>query len=80
VPDSPIRRRIMEYVIVRFPEPRTVLIDGRESGQTDTTIIVNEGTHTFRLKGPQDYKPSYRRVMVTLTNDIEPMEVIFEKK
>jgi hypothetical protein len=69
----------MEYVIVRFPESRIVLINGEEGGNTDRMLRVNEGTHTFKLDGPKDYKPAWRRPTVTGTNPNEPMEVIFEK-
>jgi len=69
----------MEYVIVWFHESRTVLIDGEESGTTNRILRVDEGTHTFRLADPQDYKPTRRRVKVTQTNSVKPMEVTFEK-
>lgn len=69
----------MEFVTVRFPESRIVLIDGDEAGMTNSVLRVNEGTHTFRLAGPQDYKPAWRRPSVTGTNPVEPMEVTFEQ-
>jgi len=70
----------MEHVTVKYPEPRTVLIDGEESGTTNSILRVEEGTHTFRLTGPKDYQPSFRRVKVSDTSPINPKEIIFAKK
>ena len=69
----------MEHVIVRFPESRNVFVDDREGGFTYKKFKVNEGKHTFKLAGPKDYRPNWRRPTVTGTNPIEPMEVIFDK-
>jgi hypothetical protein len=69
----------MEFVIVRFPESRTVLIDGEEGGFTNEILRINEGTHNFKLDGPKDYQPAWRRPTVTGTNPNAPMEVNFEK-
>jgi hypothetical protein len=70
----------MEYVVVKFPERRIVIVDGEEGGITNTKMRVDEGTHTFKLSDPKDYKPAWRRPTVTGTNPNEPMEVIFEKQ
>jgi hypothetical protein len=69
----------MEFVTVRFPELRTVLVDGEEAGTTDAVLRVNEGTHTIKLAAPKDYKPAWRRPKVTGTTPVEPIEVTFEK-
>ena len=69
----------MEYVRVVFPESRIVLIDGEEGGLTNRSLRIDEGTHTFKLDGDQDYTPNWRRPTVTGTNPNAPMEVIFEK-
>jgi hypothetical protein len=69
----------MENVIVKFPEQRTVLIDGEESGETNTILRVEAGTHTFKLGDPADYTPSWRRKKVAGTSPVKPMEVAFEK-
>ena len=69
----------MEHVIVRFPESRNVFVDDREGEITNKKFKVNEGKHTFKLAGPKDYRPNWRRPTVTGTNPIEPMEEIFDK-
>ena len=67
----------MEYVIVRFRETRTVLIDGYNSGLTNETLMINDGLHTFSLKGPADFSPYEHTVEVEDTTGIKPMEVFF---
>jgi hypothetical protein len=69
----------MEYVIVKYSQKRTVLVDGEESGTTGVVLRLEQGTHTFSLSDPQDYKPSFRRRMVKDTTSIKPMEVTFDK-
>ena len=70
----------MEYVAVRYPERRTVNIDGVPAGYTDRTLRVNRGTHTINLGDPRDYRPKWRRVKVKGTTSTRPMEVRFEKR
>ncbi len=70
----------MEHVLVHFPESRTVLIDGEESGATNAVLRVEEGSHTFSLGGPEDYLPSSRTVNVSGTSPIKPRKVTFVKK
>ena len=70
----------MEFIIVKFPETRSVLIDGEEGGFTNTTLRMEEGTHTFSLGGKQDYKPSTLTLKIQRTTMVKPMEVIFEKR
>ena len=70
----------MEHVLVNFPESRTVLIDGEVSGMTNDILRVEEGTHTFSLGDPLDYKPSSRTIKVKGTSPIKPRKVTFVKK
>lgn len=67
----------MEYVIVRFRESRTVLIDGYNSGLTNETLIINDGLHTFSLKGPSNFRPAEQTLEVANTTEIKPREVSF---
>lgn len=69
----------MEYVIVRFSEPREVNIDGDPGGNTDAILLVEKGTHRFQLSDPQDYKPKWRQPIVKGTSSARPMEVTFEQ-
>lgn len=68
----------MEYIIVQYPDVRTVYIDGEENGSTGDTLRVEEGTHTINLGDPRDYTPKWRRPQVTDTSARQPMIVEFE--
>ena len=70
----------MEYVIVKFSESRTVIIDGEENGSTNDILDVEEGTHIFELADPKDYKPKQRQRVIKNTTSIKPAEVCFEKQ
>lgn len=69
----------MEYVIVKYPESRKVLVDGEVTGLTSEVLMLEEGTHTFELDGPKHYKPLSQTLVVKGTNPVKPMEVTFEK-
>jgi len=69
----------MEHVTIKFPEIREVMIDGELIGKTNTTLRVEEGTHTFSLDGASDYQPISRTMIVAGTTPVVPQEVIFAK-
>jgi hypothetical protein len=69
----------MEYVLVRYPESRIVLIDEEEAGQTNVKFRTDSATHTFSLGGPRDFKPDSITLKVCGTTPKKPMEVSFEK-
>ena len=68
----------MEYIVVRYPDSRTVYIDGEDNGFTGDTLRVEEGTHTINLGDPRDYAPKWRRPVVTDTSARQPMIIEFE--
>jgi len=69
----------VEYVRVRFPEIRTVFVDGRPAGRTNETLVIEAGTHEVDLGQPGDYAPSKKLVIVTNTTSISPVEINFVK-
>jgi hypothetical protein len=69
----------MEYIKVKYPNMRTVFIDGEDNGSTGEKLRVEEGKHTINLGDPRDYKPKWRRPTVTGTTSINPMIIEFEK-
>ena len=69
----------MEFVVVVFEDERKVFIDGDESGKTEEVLRVEEGRHTFNMGDPRNYRPKWRRPLVSDTNPLLPMEVVFEK-
>ena len=68
----------MEWVIVKYPRVRDVFIGGRRSGPANQIMIVREGTQTFDLGTPIDYRPSRRTVTVTRTSAADPAMIEFE--
>ena len=70
----------MEYVIVTFPTDRLVYIDGEEGGTTNEKLRVDAGTHLIELGKLQNYRPASRKVVVTDTTSLEPLEVRFFRK
>lgn len=68
----------MEWVIVNYPRVRDVFVDRRRSGPTNQILIVREGTQTFDLGTPVDYRPARRTVTVTGTSAADPEMIEFE--
>lgn len=68
----------MEYILVEYPDVRTVYIDGEDNGSTGDILRVEEGTHTINLGDPRDYAPKWRRPVVTDTSARHPMIIEFE--
>lgn len=68
----------MEYVVVSFPEKRTVFVDGQPAGQTNQVLLIEEGTHEFSL-GPGDEKVWRKLAMVTDTTTVSPAKIKFEE-
>jgi ribosomal protein S17 len=73
------RRKLMEYVIVKYLMSRTVLVDDEKAGFTNKILRMEEGTHTFELDGAKDYKPLSQTLEIKRTDSVHPKEVTFEK-
>ena len=75
----------MGYVIVEFQERREVLVnnfsqgDNRDENGEYRILRVGDGLQTFRLGGPQDYRPPSQTVEVADTTPIQPLRVVFQK-
>lgn len=67
----------MEFVMVRFRESRTVVIDGNDAGPTNETLRVPGGDHTFSLTGLADFIPPEQTVKIENTTQVKPQEVNF---
>lgn len=68
----------MEYVIVKYPKSRTVLVDDEKAGLTNVILRMDEGTHKFALDGAKDYTPLSQTLEIKGTNPVSPKEVTFE--
>ena len=71
----------MEYLLVRFPEKRRVIIDDIDTGQhTGEVIELEAGHHDITLSGPDDFVPETQSIVLQNSSELAPMEVSFEKK
>ena len=67
----------MEFVIVKYPESRDVIIDEQVAGKTGETLQIESGYHRFSLGVPLNYSPPERVVGVSDTNPSMPMKIPF---
>jgi len=67
----------MEFIVVRYSNPRDVFIDGMPMGKTDKTLRVEAGIHTIDLGDPRDYIPNQYSLDVQGTTPLSPLEVRF---
>jgi len=71
----------VNWVRVSYPERRKVYIDGTYLGYTNARQFVGEdGTYTFDLGEPLDYKPKSMRRVVAGTSRSRPLELAFEPR
>ena len=70
----------MEYLLVNFPEKRELFIDTVAQGHTGEIIELEKGTHIISLKPPpENFRPKKKKIVLTDTSSLVPMEVTFEK-
>jgi hypothetical protein len=69
----------MEYLVVRFPRSRRVLVDDELNGRTDELIQLEAGTHTISLGPPPSFTPESRRIVLKGTSELTPREVTFDE-
>ena len=67
----------MEYVFVSFKEDRPVLVDGKKLGQTNQTLLIVRGHHSFTLAGQQSYHPAKVDAVIQQTTALSPYKVEF---
>jgi hypothetical protein len=73
-------RKIMEYLLVNFPEDREVVIDREKQGRTNEPIELEAGTPKVSLKSPpRDFRPRQRKVTLKGTCSLTHREVSFAK-
>jgi hypothetical protein len=78
LPDGTRKERTpVEFIIVRFSDPRDVFVDGMQMGETDEKLRVQAGVHTIDLGNPRDYIPNEYVLDVQDTASLAPLEVRF---
>jgi hypothetical protein len=68
----------MEFVVVHYPTPRNVNVDGSLQGPTEQELHVQRGTHAFDLGMPLDYTPPGFTLQVKNTQTGNPLELFFQ--
>lgn len=77
---APKPKAVIEYVIVKYPENRTVYIDGKENGKTNEVLRVSPNTYVFDLGAPADYQPASQKALVKDATILLPLVIEFKKK
>ncbi|MBI3784990.1 MAG: hypothetical protein HY270_16485 [Deltaproteobacteria bacterium] len=65
----------MEFVKVKYPRQRRVLLDGEDFEDTNTTFEVERGTHTFAIDEPTAEGPQTK--FIELTSQQSPRVLTF---
>jgi hypothetical protein len=66
----------LEYLLVVFPEPRTVLADGEKVGVTNHVLMLPANEYEIRLEGGAS-KPKSQDVILAGTSVVRPKVVVF---
>jgi hypothetical protein len=66
----------MEYLLVTYPEQRTVLADGEEIGVTNHTLLLPSDEYEITLAGA-GYTPASQDIVLSDTSEVKPMVVPF---
>jgi len=69
-----------EYLFVKYPLPRRVLVDGVDQGPVNELLELEAGQHTASLVGPFDFSPDQYIVWLANTDPLDPVTVSFNPK
>ncbi len=68
----------LEFLLVVFPEQRSVLADGDSVGVTNHTLMLPANEYTITLDGAAT-TPASRDVILAGTSVVKPKVVIFDR-
>jgi len=68
-----------EYLVVLFPQPRKVLLNGDPRGYTNELLTLDGGKYLVSLDDPPDFTPLEQEIDLRHTSALEPLEVEFEE-
>jgi hypothetical protein len=69
-----------EYLFVKYPLPRRVLVDGVDQGPVNELLELEAGQHSASLVGPVDFSPDQYIVWLANTDPLDPVMVSFTPK
>jgi hypothetical protein len=70
----------MEYLIVRYPTDRRVVIDDEFNGRTNVLLQLPAGAHTVSLGPPYTFTPDSQEIVLKGTSPLAPLEVKFNAR
>ena len=66
----------IEYLLVTYPDQRSVLADGSPVGVTNHTLMLPSGEYIITLDG-SGYKPASQDIVLSGTSIVKPMVIAF---
>ena len=68
-----------EYLIVKFPYERRVLINNEDMGDTNTRLEIEGGQYIVTLDPPPDFTPKQYQIDLRNTSVMTPMVIEFKE-
>ena len=68
-----------EYLVVKFPKPRKVLLNGAPKGNTNELLTLQGGKYTVSLEPNSDFTPTEQDIDLRNTSALNPLEVEFQE-
>jgi len=68
-----------EYLVVLFPQPRKVLLNGAPKGNTNELLTLEGGKYKVSLEPPFGFTPLEQEIDLRNTSSMNPLEVKFEE-
>jgi len=69
----------MEYLLVKFAESRSVIVDEITEGVTNIMLELEAGSHVVTIEGPSDFTPECFDFILRNTSESSPRVICFEK-
>ena len=66
-----------EFLLVKFPESRQLVLNGFTQGRTNMVVRLEAGTYTVGLAGKQNYSPDCQTVTLRFSSITSPTIVSF---
>lgn len=69
-----------QFLVVLFPHPRPVLINGESMGETNRLLELEGGRYRVTLGPPPDFTPAEHQIDLAHTAPLDPMQIEFKEK
>jgi len=68
-----------EFLLVKYPEVRPLLINGVPQGRTNIVVRLEAGTYEVALDGRRNYSPDFQTVTLRFTGITFPAMLTFHE-